>query len=163
MSAKKLLAIAVASIMLIGTAAAVGAAAPADQAHENATTQNDDNATVGDDLPTDDTDVELPADGPEVDVPGDDNPGPADTPAPGDGEGAADRPGTSGDVGPASDGVGPAGGLPSVVPDHVSEIHDTIGSFLGGSVENLGDSLSDLLGGDSESAPAENSTVADQP
>lgn len=36
----------------------------------------------------------------------------------------------------------------------MSEIHDRIGSFLNGSVDNLGDSLSELLGSD-ESADDE--------
>ena len=52
-----------------------------------------------------------------------------------------------------ADGVGPSGGLPEQVPDHVSEIHDRIDSFLNGSIDNLGESLSELLGGDE---PAEN-------
>jgi len=48
--------------------------------------------------------------------------------------------------GPAASGdIGPGDGLPSVVPDHVGEIHDTVGSFLDGTVENLGETLSDLF------------------
>ncbi len=42
--------------------------------------------------------------------------------------------------------VGPSDGLPSQVPDHVSDIHDTIESFLNGATDNLGHALSDLLG-----------------
>jgi hypothetical protein len=41
----------------------------------------------------------------------------------------------------------------------VSAIHDTIGSFLDGSIENLGEALGDLLGGDAEE-PAEDSPAA---
>lgn len=161
MSAKTLLAIAVASIMLVGTAAAVGAAAPADQAHENATADRDHTPVDEDDLSANETTIEPPGD--ESDV---EKPGPADTPGHGNGDGPADGAPIDGhgpaDT-PASDGVGPADGLPSVVPDHVPAIHDTIDSFLDGSVENLGNALSDLVGGDGESDPVENSTAADRP
>lgn len=46
------------------------------------------------------------------------------------------------------DAVGPADGLPDVVPDHVNEIHDTIESFHAGSIDHLGNALSDLLSAD---------------
>ena len=46
----------------------------------------------------------------------------------------------------ASESVGPTDGLPSQVPDHVSEIHDRIDAFLDDSLANLGESLSELLG-----------------
>ncbi|WP_226004617.1 hypothetical protein [Natrinema salinisoli] len=45
--------------------------------------------------------------------------------------------------------VGPADGLPERMPDHVSEIHDTIESFLDGSIDSLGESVSDLRSDDS--------------
>lgn len=50
---------------------------------------------------------------------------------------------------PAADGtgpgsIGPDGGLPGPVPDFVGDIHETIDSFLDGSIENLGESLRDL-------------------
>lgn len=45
-----------------------------------------------------------------------------------------------------AESVGPSDGLPEQAPDHVSEIHDRIDSFLSGSVDNLGESLSELLG-----------------
>ena len=35
--------------------------------------------------------------------------------------------------------VGPSGGLPEQVPDHVSEIRETIESFLSGELDSLGD------------------------
>lgn len=41
--------------------------------------------------------------------------------------------------------AGPSDGLPAPVPDHVSAIHETIGSFLDGDIDNLGDALSDIL------------------
>ena len=41
--------------------------------------------------------------------------------------------------------LGPSDGLPAQVPDHVSDIHDTIESFLNDSTDNLGQALSDLL------------------
>ena len=45
-------------------------------------------------------------------------------------------------IGPGS--IGPDGGLPGPVPDFVGDIHETIDSFLDGSIENLGESLRDL-------------------
>lgn len=45
-----------------------------------------------------------------------------------------------------ADGVGPSDGLPAQVPDHVSDVHDRIDAFLDGSIDDLGQSLSDLLG-----------------
>ena len=150
MSARKLLAIAVASLVLLGGAAAVGAASPADQANGNATvatdetpaeneTDEDIEALAGEEVPNHRTGAEMPADRPGMNNPG---MGP---------HGASDS--------EAGSGVGPADGLPSQVPDHVSAIHDTIGSFLDGSIENLGEALGDLLGGDAE-VPAEDSPAA---
>lgn len=146
MSAKKLLAIAVASILLLSVAAAVGAAAPADHAHQNASDRIDENSTEdADEFPDENATVELPGEEPELTVPH-----------------AEDE--RSENAAPASDGVGPADRLPPAVPDHVSSIHGTIDSFLDGTVENLGSSLSELLGnGASEKpAPAENSTAVDR-
>lgn len=45
------------------------------------------------------------------------------------------------------DGVGPIGGLPGKVPDHVSAVHETIDSFVGGELDALGESLSAFLSG----------------
>ena len=102
MNAKRLITIAVVSMLLIGGAAALGAAAPADQANHNAT---DAQENVPDDA----------------------------------GDAADDRADNA--------SVGPSDGLPSQVPDHVGEIHDRVESFLSGSVDDLGESLSELLGG----------------
>lgn len=149
MSARKLLAIAVASLVLLGGAAAVGAASPADQANGNATVATDETPAEnetddiggpdGEEVPTDRPEAEMPADRPGMNNPG---MGPHDA-----------------NASAAGSGVGPADGLPSQVPDHVSAIHDTIGSFLDGSIENLGEALGDLLGGDAE-VPAEDSPAA---
>ncbi len=49
-------------------------------------------------------------------------------------------------------GVGPSEGLPEQVPGHVSSILDTIQSFQNGEVDDLGESLSSLVGG----GPADN-------
>ncbi len=49
-------------------------------------------------------------------------------------------------VGNATDvSPGPEDGLPPQVPDHVSQIHDTIEAFLGGTLDMLGNALSELL------------------
>lgn len=45
-----------------------------------------------------------------------------------------------------TEGVGPSDRLPEQVLDHGSGIHETIESFLNGSVDTLGESLRDLLG-----------------
>lgn len=42
---------------------------------------------------------------------------------------------------------GPPAEMPDRVPDHVSQIHDAIENFLGGSVDNLGDVVSGLTPG----------------
>ena len=102
MKAKRLITIAVVSMLLIGGVAALGAAAPADQANHNAT----------------DAEENVPDDA---------------------GDAADDRADNA--------SVGPSDGLPSQVPDHVGEVHDRIESFLSGSVDTLGESLSELLGG----------------
>lgn len=115
MRAKQLLTIAVVSTLLIGGAAALGAASPADQAPDTATDAADENA------PADATEENAPEEADEGDRANGENPGNAD-------------------------GVGPSGGLPEQVPDHVSEIHDRIDSFQNGSIEDLGESLSELLG-----------------
>ena len=56
----------------------------------------------------------------------------------------------------AENEVGPSGGLPDAVPDHVHGIHERIGSFLNDSIDDLGSSLSDYLG-DGEQAENEQS------
>ena len=104
MNARRLITIAVVALLVVGGAAALGAASPADQA-------TDDAADVADERNDDRTEA----------TPGEDRP-----------ENAA--------------GVGPSDGLPEQVPDHVSDVHDRIESFLDGSIEGLGDALSGLLG-----------------
>ena len=119
MRANQLIAIAVAAMLLLGGAAALGAASPADQAHDNS-------SDAYDDYPADEAD--------EADAAGDDER---------DDRGAnasEDRAGNA-------DGVGPSDGLPEQVPSHVGEIHDTIESFLTGGIDNLGEALHSLLGG----------------
>lgn len=61
-------------------------------------------------------------------------------------------PGASDDGQAATDGVGPSDGLPDAVPDHVRSIHETIGAFLSGAIDGLGDALSDRQG---NGAPAD--------
>lgn len=120
MRAKQFVTIAVATMLLIGGAAAVGAASPVDQADDNATDADEGN---------------VPETAEESDR--------------GNGN-AAGAP-----AGPADDAnsVGPADGLPEQVPDHVSEIHETIESFLNGLTDSLGDSLAELLSdGEQETA-----------
>jgi hypothetical protein len=63
--------------------------------------------------------------------------------------GAAAPANAANDEADADDGnaePGPDGGLPDVVPDHVSKIHDAIASFIDGGIDHLGSALSDLLG-----------------
>ncbi|MFW6321210.1 MAG: hypothetical protein ACOC0Z_05115 [Halohasta sp.] len=103
MNARQLITITVAALFLIGGMAAVGAAAPAEQAPE---TPSDAESNTEDVDSTDD-------------------------------EPAAN----------ATDGVGPSDGLPEQVPDHVGSIHETITAFQNDEVDNLGESLSSLLGG----------------
>lgn len=67
----------------------------------------------------------------------------SDTDAPDNNGGAADA---SDNQDENADGIGPSDGLPEQVPNHVSEIHERIESFLSGSIDSLGESLSSLLG-----------------
>ena len=136
MNASKLLTVAVVALVLIGGVATVGAAAQADVA--------DDSTENAADNSTDENEADNSADASDerTDPPGEAN----------QSENASvadERPGA----------VGPSDGLPEVVPDHVGEIHDTIESFLGGSLENLGTALSDLLSGtgDAESGETDDS------
>jgi len=46
--------------------------------------------------------------------------------------------------------VGPSDGLPAQTPEFVSEIHETVESFLDGTVDDLGETLQGLLGGGAE-------------
>lgn len=116
MNARKLLTIAMVAMMLIGGAAAVGAASPAD-------------------APTDNH-----GDGADADDSSDRGNGNADNASDrGDVDNASDR----GDAANAS--RGPPSDMPDTAPDHVREIHETINSYLDGDVDHLGSSLSDYL------------------
>lgn len=114
MKATRLVTIAVVSILLLGGAAALGAAVPADQANHNA---SDAHENTPDDAADDHANDER---------------------------------------------VGPSDGLPAQVPDHVSDLHDRIESFLSGSVDNLGESLRELFaGGDPADDASETDDVND--
>ena len=130
MRVKQLLTIVVVSTLLVGGMAALGAASPADQAPSTATDAVEENAPQNE---TSDADKER-----------------ADT----SNERADDA--TERDGNPES--VGPSDGLPKQVPDHVSGIHETIESFLNGSIDNLGESLSGLIsdGKTADETPDEN-------
>ena len=121
MRAKQLIVITAATMFLIGGAAAVGAASPADQANESPAGADEDNVPVNEEAHNASTE-------------------------------SVDRAGNA-------DGIGPSDGLPEQVPDHVSQIHETIESFLTGSVDNLGESLNELpSGGEQTSNPADNAS-----
>lgn len=111
MRARQLITIAVAALLLIGGAAALGAASPVDQANDTGAD------AYGENHPDDER---------------------------GAGDASEDRADTA-------DGIGPSDGLPDQVPDHVTEVHETIESFLSGSINTLGESLGGLLG-DGEAA-----------
>lgn len=49
---------------------------------------------------------------------------------------------------------GPPVEMPAPVPDHVSRIHELVGQFLEGSIDDLGAAVSDLVGGDDPDASA---------
>ncbi|WIV67378.1 hypothetical protein [Natrialbaceae archaeon AArc-T1-2] len=61
-----------------------------------------------------------------------------------------------------ADDIGPNDGLPAQVPEHVSDLHDRIGSFLDGSIDHLGQALSDLLGGGDSSDTSDRSETGDE-
>ncbi|MXR52180.1 hypothetical protein GRX03_11280 [Halovenus sp. WSH3] len=121
MSAGKLLAIVVGSALLIGGAAAVSATGPGEMAADNA--QVNDSAE------------QAPAEDPSAANESDDDVNDSEAP-----DERADRAGNS--------SVGPAGGLPEQAPDHVTEIHNAIESFLNDTVSDLGDVLQGILGPD---------------
>ena len=51
--------------------------------------------------------------------------------------------------------VGPPGGLPAPVPDFVGELLGTIGSFVDGSIETLGEAVQSVTpGGEGGGPPA---------
>ena len=60
--------------------------------------------------------------------------------------------------------VGPPGGLPAPVPDFVGELLGTIGSFVDGSIENLGEAVQSVTpGGESGGPPAGTGSEAGGP
>jgi hypothetical protein len=118
MKAKQLVTVAVATMLLIGGAAALGAASPGAAANDNATDAHDENVPA--DAGTDDADDAEDGDAANASEAREDN----------------------------AEGVGPSDGLPEQVPDHVSQIHETIESHLNGEVDNLGQALNDLLAND---------------
>lgn len=126
--------IAVVTMLLLAGVAAVGAAAPAETANENATASAsnppgdaaDERASVGDERPNVSDQHDAGANG----------------------ENASN----------AEAGQGLGHELPATVPDHVSQIHDTIAQYLDGDIENLGHALGDLLSG--EAADAVNDSAA---
>jgi hypothetical protein len=73
----------------------------------------------------------------------------------------------------ADDRRGPPTDMPAQVPDHVSQIHDLVHQYLDGDIDNLGEHISDLMGGedaeeadedaeDSESDEAEEDEMDDK-
>jgi hypothetical protein len=74
---------------------------------------------------------------------------------------AADGDNMTEDRNDSAESIGPSDGLPSQVPDHVSQIHETIGSYLDGSIDSLGDALSNLLGGDNGGSGSGDGSTAD--
>ncbi|SHG44444.1 hypothetical protein [Halobaculum gomorrense] len=56
--------------------------------------------------------------------------------------------------------AGPPSNLPGPVPDFVSDIHDTIRSFLDGGIDNLGEAVSDIAGGENAENADEESADA---
>lgn len=144
MVARKLLVIALAATLLLGGVAATGAASiqdaqPADE---------QDDRTPGNAGPADDASQDESrdaADGGNDSVADRGNGSVADR---GNGS-ASDRANASApaDVGPDGE-RGPPTEMPVNVPDHVSQIHETIDGFLSGDVDDLGDALSEILGGD---------------
>ena len=84
--------------------------------------------------PANDTDADTP-DAPDVaGGPDAGQAGPGDAPAVGDG----------------AVSVGPSDGLPAQTPEFVGEIHETVESFLDGTVDDLGKTLQGLLGDGTE-------------
>ncbi|WP_096389231.1 hypothetical protein [Halopenitus persicus] len=150
MNAKRPITIAIAAMFLIGGVAAVGAASPADAADQHAT--NASNGTTPEATTPNETahdgENETAHDGENV---SDERAGNAD-----------ERAGNADERADTADGVGPNAGLPEQVPDRVGEIHDTIDSFRNGSIDGLGDSLSDLLSGeDAADGNADDATETD--
>lgn len=141
MTARKLIAIALVTIV---AAAGIAVAAPPDHAGAG-------NAPI--DVPNDEHANDNADDGSDNADDGlnnaDENASDADA-----NERAYEGAGNADGVAPAQAGAGsdqaergPPADLPEQVPDHVSEIHDLIRGFMDGSVENLGEQISAVVGG----------------
>lgn len=152
MNATKLLTAMVAALVLIGGVAAVGAAAQGDAPMMNdaVDAQAADNGDGPGDAPDDagnGTDADNASQGPAANS--SDNPANASENAANVSE---DRPGE----------VGPPGGLPDHVPDHVQKIHDTIVSFLNDDeMDNLGLNLHELLSDETPVVDADGADASD--
>ena len=133
MSAPKLLAIVVGSVMLLGGVAAVSAAGPGEMSADNA--------------PADDT---VPAEAADQAANTDEQSTQQEV-RPAQDDERADRAGNT--------SVGPSDGLPEQVPDHVSEIHESIESFLDGTIADLGEALQNVLGGGEQAADDSDATA----
>lgn len=129
----KLVAVAVAALLVtVGTVAAAPGNAPvdvgADDQYDDHAEQAEENADAHD---------ASDGDGQPADVPADDADGNAT-------DGAEDRDDAAADGAANADGQGPPADLPAQVPDHVTQIHDLIRSFVGGDGDgSLGGSVSD--------------------
>lgn len=143
MKTKQLVAVGVATVLLIVGAAAVGAAAPDDEAKGNATQALDDT--------------------PDESAANATNDGPAGGDAPPNASEADDPANEIAISADTADGVGPSDGLPERASDGVGDIHDTVESFLGGSIDYLGDSLNDLLSADGTGEPEDVGDDGDVP
>lgn len=154
MSAKRIVTIAVVSMLLIGGVAAIGAASPADQANQNGSDAYAENASADAENGSD-----ARADGDDAAAERDGN---ADR-APENGSEASEESDAANASDDRSGSVGPSDGLPEQVPDHVSQIHETIESFLSGEVENLGEALRSLTPGEepADAGDAESSEDTD--
>ncbi len=135
MSAPKLLAIVVGSVMLLGGVAAVSAAGPGEMSA--------DNAPVDDGVPSEAADQAADADEQSA----------AEDAQSEQDDKRADRAGNT--------SVGPSDGPPEQVPDHVSEIHKSIESFLDGTIADLGETLQNALGGGEQAADGESTDEND--
>lgn len=156
MNARKLLTLAVAATVLVGGLAAAGAATPTDaQASENAPDDPSENANDdADDADDSSDDADERDDADENASDADENASDVEA---ADAADAADGDAADGNQseGAAAGDQGPPSDMPAPVPDHVSQIHEEINSFLDGEIDNLGHALSDLLGNDGDSGDAE--------
>jgi hypothetical protein len=151
MNAKRTVVVALAALLAVTS---VAAATPAGQAGSHAS----ETAAVPDTDTDADTGAKAGADVAAAVSEDDDGDG-ADEDASGDAEATEDANGSAAASGSAADTRGERGPpetLPTPVPDHVSEIRDTVDAFLSGDLDgSLGDALSALLGGGGKVTDAE--------